>query len=122
MARTVAVVFDRDFSQRLESLAFAMPVWLVDTDANREAAEHAWLRAIEWPQLSVTLFRDPESRLTDDGWTTFLAEIELHHGAFDTLDVIGIALTPALRDASARSSFVIADESAGGFRARRTRG
>jgi hypothetical protein len=37
MSRSVAIVFDSDFSSALGKLAFRMPVWIIDTPANHAA-------------------------------------------------------------------------------------
>ena len=41
MSRTVAIVFDENYSSQLEKTAFHTPVWLIDTPENRAAAEEA---------------------------------------------------------------------------------
>lgn len=111
MPRSVAIVFAEDYSSQLEKLSFHTPVWLLDTPANREAAEHAWHAAIEWPHISVTLFRE-------DDWRVLLDQISLRD-RFDVIEAIGAALTPAARDALEGAGFVRTEETAGGFRARR---
>lgn len=113
MPRNVAVVFVEDFSERLEKVAFHSPVWLVDTPPNRAAAEDAWRAAVEWPHITVTLFR-----ATDD-WRTLLHQIELHDRSVDAMEVIGSSLTAAIRAALVGAGFTKFDETSGGFRAKR---
>ena len=105
------MVFDPDFSSALEKLAFHTPVWMVDTPENRTAAEEAWRTAIEWPHISVTLFRDYD-------WQTLLAQIALNE-KFDALEVLGTELTEAARNALSEAGFVRIDGTGNGFRARR---
>ena len=112
MARTIAVVFAEDFSNQLEKLAFHTPVWMVDTPANRSAAEQAWMAAIEWPHISVTLFRPLE-------WRSLLEQIGMHHERFDVVEAFGTDLTPPTRDALEATGFVRIEQTASGFRARR---
>ena len=104
-------MFDPDFSSALEKLAFHTPVWMVDTPENRAAAEEAWRTAMEWPHISVTLFRDYD-------WPALLTQIALHE-RFDALEVLGTALTPAARTALEEAGFVRMHETESGFRARR---
>ena len=109
MAKNVAIVFEPDFSVRLEKLAFHTPVWIVDTPPNRGAAEVAWQTAVEWPHITVTLFRETEE------WTALLDQI----GPFDAVDVIGSPLTDLARAALEQRGFERFDETNGGFKARR---
>jgi hypothetical protein len=109
--RVVTVVFHDDYSENLEKLAFRTPVWIVDTPANRQAAEGAWHAATEWPHMSVTLFRF-------DDWQSLLNQISLQVRNFAGVDVIGSSIEPA-REALDALGFTRRDETADGFRARR---
>ena len=111
MPRSVAVVFDPDFSSSLEKVAFHTPVWMIDTPENRAAAEQAWRTAIDWPHISVTLFSDYD-------WKTLLYQIALNE-RFEMLEVLGSPLTPDARDALESAGFVRVEETGEGFRARR---
>lgn len=115
----LTVVLDRAFGDRLEKLAFQRPVWLVESSANRTAAEAAWLRASEWPQISVTLFRPLPDAPSKGDWEAFLAQLALHH-PMTSIDFIGAPITPVLRAALAEGGFGEIVESADGFRARRS--
>ena len=112
MPRSVAVVFAEDFSSQLEKLAFHTPVWMVDTPANRTAAEQAWLQAVEWPHISVTLFRPSE-------WSALLDQIAMRHERFDVVEAIGTELTRGVREVLEGAGFVRIVETGTGFRARR---
>jgi len=111
LPRSVAVVFAEDFSSHLEKLSFHTPVWMVDTPANRTAAEAAWMQAIEWPHISVTLFRPVE-------WQTLLEQVALQE-KFDVVEAIGAELTPQVREVLESAGFVRIEQTASGFRARR---
>ena len=113
MPRSVAIVFEQDYAASLEKLAFRTPVWLVDTPANRTAAEDAWREAVEWPHISVTLFR------AQDDWRTLLGQVELRERNLDALEVIGSTLDPATHTMLVEAGFTRFDESASGFRAKR---
>ena len=119
MPRTVALVFTPDFSVELKRLAFHTPVWIAETPENRAAAEEAWHEAVEWPHISVTLFRPPEGEPTLEDWRTLLEQIAFQERALDALDVIGAPLSPAARAALGAAGLERLDETSGGFRARR---
>ena len=116
MPRSVAIVFVDDFSAQLEKLSFHTPVWLVDTAANHTAAEEAWQRAVEWPHISVTLFRPEED------WDALLDQIALQERNIDAIDVIGGSLTAAARSALTAAGFAKFEETGNGFRAKRNAG
>lgn len=113
----LAIVLDPEYGDRLEKLAFQRPVWIVESSANRTAAEAAWLRASEWPQISVTLFRPLPATPSKADWSAFLAQLDLHHPV-SSLDFIGTPLTLPLRAALLEARFDI-QEQADGVRARR---
>ncbi|HYK04230.1 MAG TPA: hypothetical protein VE974_20935 [Thermoanaerobaculia bacterium] len=113
MPRSVAIVFEQDYAASLGKLAFRTPVWLVDTPANRSAAEEAWRDAVEWPHISVTLFR------AQDDWKTLLEQVELRERNIETLEVIGSAMDTATHATLVEAGFTRFDESPSGFRAKR---
>ena len=119
MPRSIAIVFAEDFSAQLEQLSFHTPVWLVDTAENRAAAEAAWQRAIEWPHISVTLFRSPSVKPSRDDWRALLDQIALHERSVDSIEIFGQTLTNAARAALSEGGFERFEDTAGGFRVRR---
>src|SRR3954447_9313769 len=114
MAVNVAIVFAPDFSARLHQLAFHTPVWIMETPANRAAAEEAWLRRQEWPHIDVTLFQYAHD------WRSLFAQIVLRHEAVDSLDIIGAPPDDEMRTALAEEGFQRIQETAEGIRARKT--
>ncbi len=109
----LVIVFDEDYSTQLEKLAFHTPVWLVDTPENRSAAEQAWHAAIEWPHITVTLFRR-------QGWDTLLDQVAFQETRIvETMEVIGEPLSDSSRAALSGAGFERFDETDVGFRARR---
>jgi hypothetical protein len=107
MSRRVAIVFDRELGDRLGELAMRMPVWIVESNANRPAVAAAWNRASEWPHISVTVFRPPgDLRL-------LLTQI----GQPQRVDVIGMRLKDEVRDALMAAGFTKFVETSDGFRA-----
>jgi hypothetical protein len=119
MPRNVAVVFTTDYCEALERLAFHTPVWVVDTPQNRAAAENAWRSAVEWPHISVTLFRAPDEQPTRDDWRALLEQIAFQERAVDTVDVVGMPLGAVARAALTDAGFERFDHTREGFRARR---
>lgn len=117
--RLVTVVFDDDYSAQLEKTAFRSAVWLADTPANHTAAEAAWLTAVEWPHISVTLFRPPSAEPARDEWRALAEQIRFQEGSFDALEVVGTTLTLAARAAFTELGFARIEETALGFRAKR---
>lgn len=120
MAR-VTVIVDPEFGAQLEPFAFRNPVWVVESETNRAAAEEAWRRAVEWPQISVTVFQFPAAPAKDD-WLHLVELIGLHYAPLaqprGALQVFGTELTPALRAALDEAGFVL--EPGDGVRARRS--
>jgi hypothetical protein len=108
MSRRVAIVFDREFGDRLGELAMRMPVWIVESNANRPAVAAAWNRASEWPHISVTVFRPPgDLRL-------LLTQI----GQPQRVDVIGMRLKEEVREILTDAGFATVVETSDGFRAK----
>ena len=117
--RLVTVVFTDDYSEQLEKTAFRSAVWLADTPANHTAAEAAWHLAVEWPQISVTLFRPPAADPNREEWRALVEQIKLQEGGLGALDVIGSPLTLAARAVVREAGFGRVEETGDGFRARR---
>jgi hypothetical protein len=107
MSRRVAIVFDREFGDRLAALVMRTPVWIVESSANRSAVSEAWNRANDWPQISVTVFRPP------DDLKHLLSQI----GRPQRVDVIGLPLTDDAREALSAAGFTKIAETSEGFRA-----
>ena len=108
MSRRVAIVFEREFGDRLGELAMRMPVWIVESNANRPAVADAWNRASEWPHISVTVFRPP------DDLRLLLSQI----GHPQRVDVIGMPLTDEAREILIAAGFTTIAETSDGFRAK----
>jgi hypothetical protein len=110
----VLVVVDRDYGQRLAELAQSGPVWIVDTPANRTAAQQIWAADPNRSHLKgVTTFKFREESSSEDILINELDTIDLHHGThsasppYTVLDVIGTAITARLRDLGRTTSRMI---------------
>jgi len=107
MNRRVAIVFDQEFGERLGALVMRMPVWIVESAANRSGVSDAWNRATEWPQISVTVFRAPDD----------LRHVLSQIGHPRRVDVIGLPLSDDAREALHAAGFTNIAETSDGFRA-----
>ncbi len=122
----VAVVLDLEFGDRLSELAARLPVWIVDTPANRRAAQRHW---VEHPGLShtegVTTFKVDLSSSAEVWCAEVLSDIDLHHGeyshdpAYGAVEVFGATLTAALQQTFKGYGMAEFVERPGGFVATR---
>ncbi len=126
-ARSVALVVDPEYGQRLEALAVEMPVWVADTPTNRVAAEALWRRASasisHTSPGAITTFKVDANDSPPLWALSVLGEIDLHHGensqtpAYNVLEVIGSEVTRDLRDALAEYGLTELQPRVGRFRA-----
>jgi hypothetical protein len=107
MSRRVAIVFDREFGDRLLTLVMRTPVWIVESAANRSAVAEAMNRATEWPHISVTVFRPADE----------LKHVLSQIGHPQRVDVMGLPLSDDARDAMREAGFTKVVETNDGFRA-----
>jgi len=121
----IAVVLDVNFGERLFQFANGMPVWIVDTSANRAAAEKQWARTPAAPHTDgVTTFK-VDLNLPAQAWLAdVLPMVDLHHGGhshvpYDALEVIGIEPDQAVRHALAEYGLTEIRENLTGFTASR---
>ena len=118
----VIVVLDRDYGRRLIELAQTGPVWIVDTAANRTAAQQVWAADPNRSHLEgVTTFKFEESSSSEDILINELDTIDLHHGTYSAnlpytvLEVIGTPISPRLKAALSQFGFDEFQETARGF-------
>lgn len=121
----VAIVMLSDFGARLRELAERCHVWVVDTPANRQAAQAVWATGPSDRSHGVTTFMTHEGESSESALVNLLPVIDEHHGlriewASDVvLEVRGMALTAAVQsELDELGSFVIRED-AGGFVATR---
>lgn len=126
--RRVALVVADDFADRLVPLARRVHVWIVDRPANRAAAEVIWAEQPETPdgsgfdwRLGVTAFLAPDNVTAEQLCLDVLPNIEKHHSMpftdepWDALEVYGVELTPAIRQALNYLGFVSFESIDDGF-------
>ncbi len=107
MSRRLTIVFDPEFGDRLATLVMRTPVWIVESATNRLAVADAWQRAVEWPQISVTVFRPADS----------LRHMLSQIGRPQRVDVIGLPLSDEVRSEFRDAGLPNLTESRDGFRA-----
>jgi hypothetical protein len=122
----VIVILIPNFGERLSALPAGVPIWIVDTPTNTPVAHRLWKeRPSENHLTGITTFRinpkdSPEHNLLDE-----LSTIDEHHGPFSAdppymqIQVLGTALTDAVRQALAHYGFDEFEEVAVGFEATR---
>jgi hypothetical protein len=119
----VALVLDPEFGYRMIPLADLMPVWIVDTPTNREAAERA--RASR-PPRAVTTFLAPSEESRESWFIDILFVLTEHVGAFaedshyDSLFVVGLEPSDRVRAELALFGLDVTELIQNGFLARRS--
>ena len=123
----VVVVVDRGFGEKLESIPTGVPVWIVDSPANRAAAQKVWAAAPLANHLEgITIFKSPEDASPERSLMGQIDTIDLHHGIYSAdppysvLDVIGVAITEQIKSALEQNGFTEIHPLEAGFRAYRS--
>jgi len=121
---TVTVVLDRDYGERLSQIPSGQPVWIVDTPANRAAAENAWAQHSGTNHLTgVTTFKVGEYQSAEETFLGEFGSIDLHHGSYSAqppytvVNVIGVQLSHAIKSALSEYGFNEFHATGAGFRA-----
>jgi hypothetical protein len=122
----VLVVVDAEFGSRLAELPPDHPVWIVDTPANRAAAQQRWAERRNDTHLTgVTVFNTAAECSPEDNLLAQLGTIDLHHGSYSAdppytiLEVIGTPLSERIRSELSQCGFDDFCSSDVGFRALR---
>lgn len=122
----VFVVVDREYGERLAELAKTGPVWIVDSPANRNAAQQLWAADPNRSHLhGVTTFKFAEGSPSEDILINELDTIDLHHGSYSAhppytvLEVIGSSISLRLKAELSQVGFDEFQETSEGFRALR---
>lgn len=120
----VTVVVDRAFGKQLKSIPRGVPVWIVDSAANRVEVEKVWR---EYPEPShlrgITLFTSGDGLSEERSLLGQLDSIDLHHGAYSAdppysvLEVVGVAVTAAIQTTLEQVGFKEIHPTDSGFRA-----
>ena len=89
----VAVVVDRRFGDRLNTLASRLPVWIGTSEKNRTAVDH--VRA-QHPDYDITSINAGADYSGEDLLLTHLEVIDQHHHYWRAIEVYGTPLTELL--------------------------
>ena len=123
-AYRVFVVVDRNYGPHLAELAEIGPVWIVDTPANRTAAQQIWAAHPNRSHLEgVTTFKFPDGRSPEDILINELDTIDLHHGIYSAnppytvIEVIGTKISDNVKSRFAEFGFDQFEPMPQGFRA-----
>ncbi|HUY81388.1 MAG TPA: hypothetical protein VMU92_06660 [Acidobacteriaceae bacterium] len=110
---SVSIVLDREFGARLRELLELGPVWVVDTDSNRDSAQKLWA---EFPSRShldgITVFKAALEASPTQMLIGEMDSIDLHHGvysadpAYTVVNVVGCNLTPEIQESLARLALI----------------
>ncbi len=122
----VYVIVDRQFGERLNELERGVPVWIVDTSDNKPVVRRLWeSQAGESHLTGITSFVGSESSTPEELLLNEIYMIDLHHGIhsadppYTALEVIGVDLTPRIKDGLAAYGFDEFQNNLVGFVARR---
>lgn len=123
----VAVVLDPEYGHHLAVLAGDKPVWIVDTPANRAAAESVWAsKSTKTADLSVTTFQVESGSSAEARLAGVVPTVDLHHGEYSQnppyvgIEVFGARPTPEVRQVLREFGMGIITERPDGFLATRS--
>jgi hypothetical protein len=116
---TVAIVVDPAFGDQIRDLPPQMPVWVLDTPINRQAAHRFWPDGAEASSgRNITTFIGGDES-AEDSCIRILPTVDTHHNAlaqkppYSAIEVFGARLTTELRRALEEYGFLVvqADDS-----------
>ena len=124
----VGLVLHEDYGDKLLDLLARMPVWIVDTSSNREAAQKIWASRPGQSHLTgLTTFKVALGDSTVERCLGELSTIDLHHGEhsasppYSELEVFGLGLTEDVRRGFIEAGFQRFEVTEDGFVAYRAR-
>jgi hypothetical protein len=120
----VCVIVDRKFGERLAEIESGVPVWIVDTPANKPVAQRLWKEHPHESHLTgITTFNDWDPFSPEDLLIGEFDIIDLHHGSYsaDTpytiFEVFGAQLSEKIKVKLAEYGFNEFHSAATGFSA-----
>jgi len=79
----VCIVVDPEFGERLAALTLGVPVWIVDTPANKLVAQRLWKERPQHDHLTgITTFHFRADASREEILIGELETIDLHHGSY----------------------------------------
>lgn len=123
----VNVVLDRTYGKKLARLLTSGPMWVVDSEQNRTAAESLWKENQEATHSDgITFFSSTNATNTSDMFLWQLDSIDLHHGEYSAdppysvLYVVGAECSEQIRRELSDFGFNELKDTDEGFEARKT--
>lgn len=127
--RSVLVVVDRAFGEKLRAVQTGQPVWIVMSPENEPVVRSLWASQAAADYLTgITGFRWADGVSPEELLLGELDTIDLHHGQYSSPDpwmevvVIGARPTSDVRGRLRELGFTQVTETDDGFRARRMLG
>ena len=116
---TIAVVVDRQFGDRITSLASRVPAWIGTSPTNRPVIEMLWANH---PEYNLTCINAGEEDSGEELLLSMLDTIDEHHPSWIAMEVYGTPLTSEIASAFAEFGATSFEELPEGFIARRPGG
>jgi len=122
----VYVVVDPNFGEQLAALPAGVPVWIIDTPANKAVAVRLWKERPTPNHLTgITTYNVAKNASSEDNLINELEGIDLHHGRYShtppytKIQVFGTSPSDRIRTALAKFGFDEFSSTANGFTATR---
>src|SRR5882762_7239048 len=122
----VCVVVDPEFGERLASLPLDVPVWIVDTPANKAVAQRLWKERQQNDHLTgITTFNFLADASREETLIDEFDMIDLHHGSYSAdppytqIEVFGAPLSDKIEFVLAEYGFHEFSPTSDGFLATR---
>jgi hypothetical protein len=113
----VIIVVNRNFGTKIRDSARGVPVWIVATETNTPAIREQWaMRPDDTHFNGITSFNDATSLTPDLLAESMIDDIELHHPALSTLEIIGCTKSAPLLGKLETLGFLLAHEGQGRLR------
>ena len=120
----VFVVVNPEFGARLSELVRMGPVWVLDTQMNRQAADSIWSEGRHHNHLDgITVFKSNKGGCPEECFLCVLDTIDLHHGVYSAdppytvLEVVGTPSTERIRNELSQFGFTEFQSTSEGLRA-----
>lgn len=126
--RSVLVIIDPAFGEKLLTVPPGQPVWIAMSSANEPVVRSLWAgQAAPAHLAAITGFRLDEKASAEDLFLAQLDRIDFHHGPYSSVSsyveiaVKGARLTAEVRAGLSELGFTDFTETEAGFTARRSR-
>jgi hypothetical protein len=123
--RHVGIVVDLAFGERFQGLPAEMPIWVIDTVANRGAMTECRSGGASVGSRSITTFVSLPNETPEEACERILSAVDTHHNALSQnpaylgIEVFGARPTAALRQALGAYGLTVVEETEVRFVAQR---